>query len=232
MQIKTIIVEDDAMAMKFVETLAKKNGSLELLQSFSNPLHAMEFLKDNEVDLILLDIEMPEMTGLELIDKITYLPQIIFTTGNKDYAFDAYEHDVTDFLKKPINPNRFKTAIEKAVNRQVRLNAVANYSAGHELYVKTDGKLIRLSFDDILYFENVGDYVKIISTKGTFVIYAALKAIDEKLKHPCFLKVHRSFIVNLNKIKDIEENTLVIEKKVIPISRAFKPIIMRSINIL
>lgn len=232
MLLKTIIIEDELMALKFLTKLAEKHQQIDLIGSFDKPAEGLAFLEKNDVDLILLDIEMPELTGLELLEKLTLLPQVIFTTGNKQYAYEAYEYDVTDFLKKPIIPQRFETAIEKAIDRQERLASTATYSAKQELYLRTDGRLIRLPYEDILYFENVGDYVKVITLRGNHVIYGALKTINEKLTHPCFLKVHRSFIINLDKIKDIEENTIVIESKVIPISRAHKPILMKSINIL
>ncbi len=232
MSLKTIIIDDDLMAIKYVEKLVEKKEELELISTFDDPQKGLEFLHNNQIDLLFLDIEMPGLTGIELIEQLTTLPQIIFTTGNRQYAYDAFEYDVTDFLKKPILPVRFEAAVEKAVARQEQLGKIASYSASHELYIRTDGRLIRLPYKEILYFENVGDYVKVITERGNHVIYGALKAIDEKLTHPCFLKVHRSFIINLDKVKDIEENTVVIEKKVIPISRAHKPILMNAINLL
>ena len=122
--------------------------------------------------------------------------------------------------------------MDKVWERHRRINEVALSSAATELYVKSDGKFVRLPYNEILYFENVGDYIKVISERGMHIIYGALKALAEKLSYPRFLKVHRSYIVNLDKIVDIEDNSLVIGKKVIPISRAHKPIIMNSINII
>ncbi len=175
---------------------------------------------------------MPGLTGLELLEQLDIIPQVIFTTSNKEYAFEAYEYEVTDFLKKPIVQPRFIKAVVKAVDRAELLDAVAVNSAKHELYVKTDGRFVRLPYTEILYFENVGDYVKVCSNLGNHIIHGALKSIDARLTHPRFMKVHRSFIVNLDHIKDIEDNTLVIQKKVIPISRAHKPILLKSLNIL
>ena len=98
---------------------------------------------------------MPGMSGLDLIEKIPYLPQVIFTTGNKEYAYEAYEYDITDFLKKPVSPERFEKAIQKVINTRTQRNAVATASANHELYIKSDGKYVRLEYDNILYFENI-----------------------------------------------------------------------------
>ena len=227
-----IIVEDELMARKSLEKLCEKVAELELLGSCESAEAALELFKQHEIDLILLDIDMPGMSGLELLEALPYLPQIIFTTSNKEYAFEAFEYDVTDFLKKPISLPRFSKAIEKAQARHEQLNAIALSSANSEIYVRSDGRLVRIGYDEILYFENVGDYIKVISSVGNFIFHGTIKALDNRITHPRFLKVHRSYIINLDKIKDIEDNTLVIERKVIPISRAHKPILLRSINIL
>ena len=163
---------------------------------------------------------------------MSVVPQVIFTTGNQQYAYEAFEYDVTDFIKKPITQSRFVKAIEKAINRHIQLDAIATASADHEIYVKSDGRYTRLLLADILYFENVGDYVKVITDKDNYVIHGSLKSVESKVNNTRFLKVHRSFLINLDKIVDIEDNSIVIAKKMIPISRAHKPILMRSLNIL
>lgn len=229
---KSIIVEDEVMARKSIETLCSKVDSIEIVGVYEDAETALAGLEKQEVDLIFLDIDMPGMSGLELLDKISILPQIIFTTGNKDYAYDAYEYEVTDFLTKPISQPRFLKAIEKAISNENRLNAVAQASEQCEIYIKADGRYVRLSYSDIMYFENVGDYVKVVSFQGNYIIHGSMKSIDSRISHPRFLKIHRSYIVNMDKIKDIEDHTIVIEKKVIPVSRSHRPILMRSINIL
>ena len=231
-QLRCIIVEDEIMALKSLSKLCEKMEQLDLIAALDNAEDALKQIEFENVDLVFLDIEMPEMTGLELLDQLTVSPQIIFTTGNKEYAFEAFEYDVTDFLKKPITQLRFAKAIEKALQRQNQLDAIATASSKNEIYIKSDGRFIRIPYESILYFENVGDYVKVITTDGNHIIHGSLKSIDSRINHPRFLKVHRTYIVNLDKIKDIEDNTLVIEKSVIPISRAHKPILMRTINIL
>ena len=227
-----IIVEDEIMARKSLEKLCEKSDILNLIGSYESAEAALEVFSKSEIALIFLDIEMPGMSGLELITALPYLPQIIFTTSNKGYAFEAFEYDVTDFLKKPVTQARFFKAVEKAQKREEQLSAIALSSKQSEIYVKTDGRLVRIAFHEILYFENVGDYIKAITELGNFIFHGTIKALDSRITHPRFLKVHRSYIVNLDKIKDIEDNTLVIEKKVIPISRAHKSILMRHINIL
>ncbi len=231
-RLKCLIVEDEIMARKSLTKLCEKMDRLQLADSFDNGEDALKAIENNSIDLIFLDIEMPGMTGIELLEKLTIFPQIIFTTGNKEYAFEAFEYDVTDFLKKPITQLRFVKAVEKALHRQKQLDAIATASSKNEIYIRTDGRYVRVSYKDILYLENVGDYVKVVTEIGNHIIHGSMKSIDGRIRHPRFLKVHRSYIVNLNKVKDIEDNTLVIGKSVIPISRAHKPILMKSINLL
>jgi len=234
--LRCIIVDDELMARRGLERLCSKQEELELAGVFENAPDALAFLEQEQdaVDLIFLDMEMPGMSGIEFLDQAPVLPMVIFTTSNADYAFDAFEYHAVDFLKKPIALPRFEQAVVKAVEiaRKSSVNVAAAISNANEIYVREDGRYIRIPCDDILYFENVGDYVRVKTATGQYIIYGSLKSIDEKLNDPRFLKVHRSYIVNLNKIKDIEENTLVIEKTVIPISRAHKAELMGRLNVL
>ncbi len=230
MVLNCIIVDDDLMARKGLERLCTKSELLNTIGICENATAALELLSKEPIDLIFLDIEMPEITGIEFLENAVSLPQVIFTTSNTEYAYEAYNYQVTDFLKKPITYPRFKQAVEKAYAIHEKNNA---YKANaQEVYVREDGRFVRIPFDHILYFENVGDYIRVKTVDGSHIMHGTLKGIDGKLDNPQFLKVHRSFIVNLSKIKDIEENTLVIEKKVIPISRANKPVLMGKLNLL
>lgn len=231
--INTIIIEDELMASKSLENLCGKYQRLNLVKNVRNAEAGLEYLEtDRSIELILLDIEMPGMSGLDLLERIPYLPQVIFTTGNKEYAYEAFEYDITDFLKKPISVDRFEKAIQKVFDTKDQRNAIASASAKHELYIKSDGKYIRLPYDDIFYFENVGDYIKAVTANGNYIFYETMKSLDKKILNPRFLKIHRSYIVNMNKIKDIEDNTIVVENKVIPVSRAYKSVLMSSINLI
>lgn len=229
---KCIIVEDELMARKALENLCRKVDRFELMGSFETATDALGEVERGEIDLLFLDIELPGMSGLEFLEELPYLPQVVFTTSNRDYAYEAYQYDVTDFLKKPITQQRFLKAVEKIELRDQQLKAIASASAAQEVYVRSEGRFVRLPFADIFYFENVGDYVKVVTSRGNHMIHGSLKSIAQRIQHPRFLKVHRSFVVNMDKIKDIEDNTLVIESAVIPISRAHKPILLKSINLL
>lgn len=229
MVLNCIIVDDEIMARKSLERLCGKLDSLHLLDVCENAEDAILVLKEKKVDLIFLDIEMPDTTGIELVQSAITLPQVIFTTSKTEYAFEAFEHQVTDYIQKPIKLPRLIQAVDKAL--EIFKNS-EHHKDSDEIYIKEDGRYIKILYDDILYIENLGDYAKITTSNGSHTIHSTMKYINSRLQHKHFIKVHRSFIVNLKKIVDIEENTLVIASKVIPISRANKPLLMSKLNLL
>lgn len=158
------------------------------------------------------------------------LPQVVFATANTEYAFDAFKFEATDFLKKPIPPGKFEQSVNKAIKRALDNNV--KREKPNYIFVKSDGRLIRVMIEDILFIENVGDYVKVVTNKGNHVTYNTMRAVDSKLADYDFYKVHRSFIVNLSKVVDIEDNSLVIDNTVIPISRSNRQGLMDRLNLL
>lgn len=229
MKLKCIIVEDEVMARKSLQRLCEQHESLDLVSVFENAEDALVFLSTEKVDIIWLDVEMPGLSGFDLLESLTSIPQVIMTTTKTEYAFNAYQYQVTDYLKKPIMMPRFKMAVDKVLELNARKTSVSPQR--QEIYVKSEGRYIRLPYTDILYIENIGDYVKIFTQDNSYIIHTTMKYLEEKLGNQ-FLRVHRSFIVHLDKIVDIEENNLVIAKKVIPISRANKPELMNRLNML
>ncbi|MEM8896416.1 MAG: LytTR family DNA-binding domain-containing protein [Bacteroidota bacterium] len=226
-----MIADDDEMARASLEHQCGKIDDLEVVGTCDNGLEAMRLLKQEAIDLVFLDIEMPDLSGIDLVRSLDDLPQIIFVSGHTEYAIEAFEYHVTDFLVKPIELPRLIKAVDHA--KSVNDKKASGDTGLRELFVKVDGRLVRLSFDDILYVESIGDYVVFhTEKKERFIVHSTLKNIDAKLQHPEFLKVHRAFVVNLTKIVDIEESNLVIGDKVIPISRAHKPILMNRIKTL
>lgn len=228
MKLKAIIVDDEPIARNFLERYCDKNGNIEVAGSFPSASSALDFLKLNEIDIIFLDVEMPDINGFQLIDQLQYLPKIILTTSKTDYAFEAYQYNVADYLKKPFTYNRFADAVSKVIDKEVQAPPNANQE---DIFIKADGKLTRLSYGDILYIESVGDYVKYITGTKHYLTHSTLKEVEEKMNRNHFIKVHRSYIVNLRKIKDIQDHSLVIEGKVIPISKAHKPDVLLRINV-
>lgn len=227
---KTIIIDDDMMSIKYLENYCNKITEICLVNSFTNPAKALDFLTQEQVDLLLLDVEMPEFTGIDLLNKMPVKPNVIFTTSKSDYAFDAFEFDAIDYLKKPFSFPRFQRSIDKVLEKQQDLSGISQEN--NNLYIKHKGKLIRLAMEDVLYFENVRDYVCVKTKNQTYTIISTLKEIAQKLPTHIFLKVHRSYIVNLNKIVDIDNTSLVVSNKVIPISRVNRPILMNRIKAL
>ncbi|GAB3510572.1 LytR/AlgR family response regulator transcription factor [Emticicia fontis] len=229
MKLRCIIVEDEVMARKSLQRLCEQHESLDLVSVFENAEDALVFLSTEKVDVIWLDVEMPGLSGFDLLENLTSIPQVVMTTTKTEYAFDAYQYQVTDYLKKPVMLPRFKMAVDKILELNARKTTVSTQR--QEIYVKSEGRYIRLPYTDILYIENIGDYVKIFTLDNSYIIHTTMKYLEEKLGSQ-FLRVHRSFIVHLDKIVDIEENNLVIAKKVIPISRANKPELMNRLNML
>ncbi len=227
MKLKAIIVDDEPLARSFLERYCEKLGSLEVTGSFPDSESALNYLTRNEIDILFLDVEMPGDTGFVLLDKLQYMPKVVLTTSKTDYAFDAFQYHVTDYLKKPISYNRFEESINKITESFKNTTVETNTD---DIFIKTDGKFIRLSYQDILYIESMGDYVKYFTQAKHFLTHSTLKAVEEKMNPKQFLKVHRSFIVNMSKIIDIQDNTIVIDNKVIPISKALKSDLMGRIN--
>jgi len=228
MRLKAIIVDDEPIARNFLERYCIKNGNLEVVGSFPCATTALEYLKSNEIDILFLDVEMPGGNGFNLMDQLQYLPKIILTASKTDYAFEAFQYNVADYLKKPFTYNRFQDSISKVIDKEVINKTDANIE---DIFIKSDGKLTRLNYADILYIESVGDYVKYITISKQYLTHSTLKAVEEKMNEKHFMKVHRSYIVNLHKIKDIQDYSLVIEGKVIPISKAHKIDMLHRINV-
>ncbi len=224
---KCLIVEDDQMARASLESMCQKIDDLEVVGSFDNGLDALKLIKSVDIDVLLLDIQMPDFSGLDLIKSLDKKPQIILTTGHAEYAVEAFEHRVTDFLTKPVELPRLLKALDHA--RQ-NLSSSGGSEEMSELFIKVDGRYVRLDLEDVLYVESLGDYVTFRTSKEKYIVHSTLKNIDDKIKNSKFLKVHRSYIVNLSKVVDIEETNMVIADKVIPVSRAHKPILMNKIK--
>jgi DNA-binding LytR/AlgR family response regulator len=232
-----VIVDDELMARKYLEKLCQKENDLEVLAVCENAEEALEILNDSEVDILFLDIEMPGLSGFDLLNHLAYQPNVIMTTSHRDYAFEAFEYEVTDFLKKPISLPRFRKAVEKVRAKQELMSENGNGKEDEfntdEIYVKDKNRLVKVRFEEILFIENVGDYVKLVTTdKKNYVIHGTIKSFAKKLPDRHFLKVHRSYIINIHKIKDIEGGSLVIDGNVIPVSRSHKSMLMDRLKIL
>ncbi len=224
------IVEDDAISLKVAEVLAEKTGMLEVKNMFSSPGKAIPWLMENEVDLLFLDIEMPDMTGLEMLRVLTYKPEVIVISGNPAYAIEAFDLTVTDYLIKPLKDySRFVAAVNKVVAK--KRPALSDSKQDH-LFVKIDTLLLNVDVDSIILIEAFGDYIKIHMNETVHTVYATLKRLENKLDNKKFVRVHRSYIVNLSKITNINANNLEINKKIIPISSSYRDDLLNKISVL
>ena len=237
---KCIIVDDEAAARTIVGHLCSQTENLKVLEEFPNAMQAIKFLNKNEVDLIFLDIHMPDFTGFDFIDTLKNPPKIILTTSDKNFAIEAFSYEcIVDYLVKPITLPRFQKAIQKAENFVTTIDAapVTTKSAKvdpaeKEMYVNIDRRLIKIEFNKVYLIEAKGDYILIKTEDKNYTVHSTLKKIQEKLPDSSFLKVHRSFIINFRKIIDIEDNSVLIAKNVVPISRSNRPELMKRLNLL
>ena len=224
-----IIVDDEEMSRVSLEFLCNKISGLNIVAVCHHGADALQVLRENSIDLVFMDIEMPDITGLDIVKNVTDLPQIIFITSKEEYALEAFEYEVTDYVKKPVTLPRLIKAIDKA---KKKINETIKKGEDGDIFIKVNTRLIRLKNDEVLYVETFGDYVIFHTTTEKFTVHSTLKSIGQKLDAQLFFKVHRSYIVNLKKIVDIEENSLVIEDKVIPISRSQRPLLLEKINLI
>lgn len=231
------IIDDDKISLRILQALVEKTNFLELKGVFDNSLEAFKVLIEQDIDLLFLDVEMPDMTGLELLATIEQRPQIILTTSKPQYAVDAFEYEVADFLLKPIiNYARFLKAVRKAKANYDKLNNLTvlndNKNGSEQIFIKVDSLLVNFNLKDIQYIEASGDYVKIYCDSKPVIVHCKLRTVEERLPPSDFLRVHRSFIVRLDKVKNIDNNNLQIENTIIPISTSYRNKLLNSIKTL
>jgi DNA-binding LytR/AlgR family response regulator len=232
-----IIIDDEATARAIIGQLCSNVKSLNVLEEFPNAIQAIKYLNQNEIDLIFLDIHMPDFTGFDFIETLKNPPKIILTTSDANFAIQAFEYDcIVDYLVKPITPERFEKAILKAESKTIAPPSSSSEkvetSSGNDLYVNIDRRLIKIDIPSIYLIEAKGDYIHVKTEEKNYTVHSTLKKIEEKLPDSLFLKVHRSFIINVDKIIDIEDNSVLIKKDVIPVSRSNRPELMKRLNLL
>ena len=230
MNLKCVIVEDLQVAADYLARCCEKSGQVDVQAHFPNVQEALVYLNQHSVDLLFLDVEIPGATGFDLLDQLAYFPKVVLTTSKREYAYDAFEYNVTDFLKKPFTYQRFLESLQK-LTAATPENNISSTATDH-IFIKSDGKLVRLNNDDILYIESMGDYVKFVTGDKKYVTHNTIKNLEEKVNKDCFIKVHRSYIINITKIDDIRENDLFIKGNEIPISKAHRSEVMKRLNII
>jgi len=234
-----IIIDDEEIARVIIAQMISHHKELNLVQEFSNAMQAIKYLNQNDVDLIFLDIHMADFTGFDFIQTIKNPPKVVLITSDRNFAIEAFEYEcIVDYLVKPITEERFQKAVVKANAAQISTATSSKEvkpseeDNTKEFYVNIDRRLIKIEFDSVTVVEAKGDYIHIKTDSKNYVVHSTLKKIEDKLPKDLFLKVHRSFIINTKKIIDIENNTVLIAKDVVPLSRTSRPELMKRLNLL
>lgn len=226
MVISTIAIDDEPLALQLVEGYIKKTPGLKLAGSFDNPLDASEFLSAATVDLIFTDIQMADMSGVEFTRSIEKGPKVIFTTAYEKYALEGYKLEIIDYLLKPFSYEEFMVAVRKArkiINLE-RKGAETSEANEEFLFLKSDYKIRRINFDDILYIEGLKDYIKVYTRNSPKAVLSliTMKSVEAKLPASRFMRVHRSFIVNLARVETVDRGRIVFGKEYIPVGDQYK----------
>lgn len=230
MSVKCIIVDDEPLAIEILESYVGKVDQLQLVSTFRNAVSAFTFLQQHPVDLIFLDIQMPKLSGIDFIKSLKHPPKVIFTTAFRDYALQGFELEIVDYLLKPIPFERFLKAVAKVLHQPSNQTTPAPKQetvTDNYVYFKVDKKMIKTKMADVLYIESIKDYVKVKTQEKEIVTQQKISYLEESLPREQFLRIHRSFIVNLEKIDAYSATDVEIGKHSIPIGRNYKNDVMK-----
>lgn len=221
-KLSCIIVDDEPVARKILQEFTEQVPFLNLLEKFENALKAEEFLKNNQPDIIFLDIEMPKVSGLQMLKRNNIESMVIVTTAFPQYALDGYELDIVDYLLKPFALHRFLKAVQKAKDFHEMKTQTGNAPPPSYIFIKSERRIEKVELNDILYAEVLGNYVTIHTDRKTIIAYLTMKSLESQLSPDDFIKIHQSFLVNLSKIESLEGNDLKVGAKSLPISRNYR----------
>ena len=227
--IRTVIIDDDEDWRDNLSDRVEAHPRLILLASFESPIAAYDLITEGVVDLILLDIEMPDINGVEFIRYLSKPPKVIFITSHRDFAFESYEVKAVDYLLKPLSVGRFMQAIEKVVE-QIQSNEMTK-SVLHEkfFFIRENNSFVKIEINHILFIKSLENYIQIVTPDHTYTTLMSLSTAEENLPNALFLRVHRSFLVNITKITVVQKTELFIETTEIPIGRAYADIVFNSL---
>lgn len=224
MTLNCVIIDDEPLATELLANYTKRTTFLNLIGAYNSAVEAMKAIRENNVHLVFLDIQMPDLGGLELAKIIPKNTRIIFTTAFSQYAIDSFKVNALDYLLKPISYEEFVKAADKGLEWFSKIEPSKLYNSDRFIYVKSDYKMVQVKYDDIIYIEGVKDYVKIYTDNGEKPIMSLMnmKKIEENLPHPEFLRTHRSYIVHMPKVKLIDRFRIAFGEEFIPISDTYK----------
>lgn len=224
--ITCIAIDDEPLALKQIKGYIDKTPFLLLESSFSSAIKALEYLQENEVDLMFVDINMPDLSGIEFVKSLTNKGKVIFTTAYREYAYDGFQLDAADYIVKPIGYSEFLKAVNKVKDRYFNEKNEVHSIQNNEqfLFIKSEYKIVRIDFNSIKYIEGMSDYIRIhLDNQKPIMTLSGIKNILKSLPQDIFMQVHRSYIVNLNEVKAIERNRIIFDNNVyIPVSEKYK----------
>ncbi|MCP4974745.1 MAG: response regulator transcription factor [Maribacter sp.] len=218
--LNTIIIEDSETQRTIITKLVKEHPNLNLIADYRNGILALNSIRENQVDLILLDIELPMVSGFEFLESLEKPPLIILISEKADYALKAFDYDITDYLHKPIERTRFYTAIDRALSKQINLTRINDKE--EFVYVTVNLQKKKVFLNSIKWIQAFGDYIKLVTTEGNFLVLSTMKAFLNRMPENQFVRVHKSFIVNVNKVDNWSANKVEIDGTKLPMSRSRK----------
>lgn len=237
MKIKCLVIDDERLAREYIKNYISKIPELELLGDFNSPLKATELIKKGEVDLLFIDIQMPDITGVDFIKNLTHKPEVIFTTAYQEYALEGFNLSVVDYLLKPFSFERFFQAVNKVIDKLDKRTFVAEpatlpeYSqtsyADTYLTIRADRKFYKINFSDIKYIEGQKAYVTFHTNKKRVTALASLKDLEESLPANLFIRVHKSYIVSIREILSLEGNVIEIDDVKLPVGKLYKDAVVK-----
>jgi len=222
------VVDDSTLQRLSIVKLIENHQSLNLVAQYNNAIEAKEGIATSNIDLIFLDIEMPILSGFDLLDDLTAKPQIIFVTGKTKYAFKAFDYDAIDYLRKPISKERFLNAVHKAVTNY-KLKNEEGFDEEDFIFVKSNLKKRKVFLNELRYIEALGDYVKMVTEHDSLVVLSTMKAFEALLPKDRFLRIHKSYIVNLDKVIRYNSKVIELEKEELPLSRNRKTDLVQAL---
>ncbi len=230
MELNCIAIDDEPLALEIIRDYIKRVPFLKLLRTFDNAIECIDFLRKNKVDLMFLDIEMESLTGIQLIHALKERPEVIFITAYDSYAIEGFELDAADYLLKPVSFERFVKSVDRVYNQIVAREGKQKeagippdlHASGRYIFVKTENRLQKIAVDDILYVEGQGDYLRIIAKTMKVMTLQNFRKLEAVLPAGNFIRVHKSYLVALDKIENVSRNRIKIGDKLIPVSDSYK----------
>ncbi len=235
MNVKCLLVDDEPLALRVLENHIEKIHWLEIVGTCQNPVDAYEILKTKKIDLLFLDIQMPELSGLDFLRTLVHPPQVIFTTAYRQFAADAFDLDGLDYLIKPISFPRFARAANKYLEKLGNSKGIpflpGSQAERRSFFIRKGKEMVRLYIDEILYIESLKDYVQIFQKDQKFIYKARISDMEEELQDEHFLRIHKSFLVNTSKIRSVSPTEITIEGTRLPVGRSYKTLVQKKLGL-